>query len=92
MLSYIQQSLGGVGAAINALSEQYPILYSHVSIEYFEKMIYDAEEYIKTVRRLYNSNVSLYNQIIAMFPYVIVVNIHGMNKVDFYELIKIKRL
>lgn len=86
MLSSIQQSLGGVGSAINALSEQYPVLYSHVSMEYFQRMIYDAEEHLQAARRLYNSNVSLYNQKIVMFPYVIVANIHGMNKAAFYEV------
>ncbi len=85
MLSSIQQSLGGVGSAIDALSEQYPVLYSHVSMEYFQRMIYDAEEHLQAARRLYNSNVSLYNQKIVMFPYIIVAKIHGMNKADFYK-------
>lgn len=86
MLSAIQQNLGGVGSAIDALSEQYPVLYSHVSMEYFQRMIFDAEEHLQAARRLYNSNVSLYNQKIVMFPYIIVAKIHGMNKADFYKI------
>ncbi len=86
LLSSIQQGLGGVGTAINALSEQYPVLYSYVSMDHFQKSIYDAEEHLQAARRLYNSNVSLYNQKIVMFPYSVVARIHGMYKADFYEV------
>ena len=86
LLSSIQQGLGGVGTAINALSEQYPVLYSYVSMDHFQKSIYDAEEHLQAARRLYNSNVSLYNQKIVMFPYSVVARIHDMYKADFYEV------
>lgn len=86
MLASIQQGLGGVGTAIDALSEQYPVLYSYVSMDYFQKAIFDAEEHLQAARRLYNSNVSLYNQKIVMFPYSIIAGIHGMSKADFYQV------
>ena len=86
MLSSIHQGLGGVGTAIDALSEQYPVLYSYVSMDHFQKSIFDAEEHLQASRRLYNSNVSIYNQKLVMFPYSIVAGIHGMNKADFYEV------
>ncbi len=86
LLSSIQQGLGGVGSAIDALSEQYPVLYSYVSMDHFQKSIFDAEEHLQAARRLYNSNVSLYNQKIVMFPYSIIAGIHGMKKADFYEV------
>ena len=86
LLSSIQQGLGGISSTINALSEQYPTLYSHVSMNNLQKSIFDAEEHLQAARRLYNANVSLYNQTIVMFPYSIVANIHGMHKADFYEV------
>lgn len=86
MLASIRQGLGGVGTAIDALSEQYPVLYSYVSVEYFQKVIYDAEEHLQAARRLYNANVSAYNQTILMFPFSLVAGIHGMKKADFYEI------
>ena len=86
MLASIQQGLGGVGTAIDALSEQYPVLYSYVSMDYFQKSIFDAEEHLQAARRLYNSNVSLYNQKLVMFPYSIIAGIHGMSKADFYQV------
>ena len=85
MLASIQQDLGGVNSAIEALSEQYPVLYSYVSMDHFQKSIFDVEEHLQAARRLYNSNVSLYNQKIVMFPYSIIAGIHGMCKADFYE-------
>ena len=86
MLACIQQGLGGVGTVIEALSEQYPVLYSYVSMEHFQKSIYEAEEHLQAARRLYNANVSLYNQKIVMFPYSIIAGIHGMRKADFYQV------
>ena len=70
LLSSIQQSLGGVGTAVNALAEQYPVLYSSVSMEHFQRSIGDVEEHLQAARRLYNANVSLYNQTIASFPWL----------------------
>ncbi len=86
LLSSIQHGLGGVGSAINALSEQYPTLYSYVSMDHFQRSIFDAEEHLQAARRLYNSNVSLYNQKIVMFPFSIIAGIHGMSKAAFYEV------
>ena len=85
LLASVQQGLSGVGSAIDALSEQYPVLYSYVSMDQFQKAIFDVEEHLQAARRLYNSNVSLYNQKIVMFPYSILAGIHGMKKADFYE-------
>ena len=91
LLSSIQQSLGGVGTAVNALAEQYPVLYSSVSMEHFQRSISDAEEHLQAARRLYNANVSLYNQTIASFPWLVVARIHGMEKAEFYEVDDKKR-
>lgn len=86
ILTSIQQGLGGVGAAINALTEQYPVLYSHVSMDYFQRCIRDTEEHLQAARRLYNSNVSIYNQKIVTFPYSLIAAMHGMRKAEFYQV------
>ena len=84
LLTSVQQGLTGVDSAINALTEQYPALYSYVSVEHFQRDIFDAEEHLQAARRLYNSNVSLYNQKIASSPYLIIARIHGMREAQFY--------
>ncbi|MCI8608309.1 MAG: LemA family protein [Firmicutes bacterium] len=86
MMSNIHRDLSGVGASVNALMEQYPTLYSWISMEHFQKSIFDAEEHLQAARRLYNANASLYNQAIATFPQLIVAAIHRMKKVDFYQV------
>lgn len=85
LMSSIQNGLGRVNSAIDALSEQYPTLYSSVSMEHFQKIIYDTEEHLQAARRLYNANVSLYNQKIASFPWLLVARLHGMKEAEFYE-------
>lgn len=86
LLTSVQQGLSGVSSSINALAEQYPILFSVRTMEHFQRDIFDAEEHLQAARRLYNANVSLYNQRIEMFPYLIVAKLHGMKKADFYEV------
>lgn len=86
LLTSVQQGLSGVSSSINALAEQYPVLFSIRSMEHFQRDIFDAEEHLQAARRLYNANVSLYNQSIEMFPYLIVAKLHGMKKADFYEV------
>lgn len=91
VLASVQQGLSGVNAAVDALSEQYPVLYSYISMEHFQKSIYDAEEHLQAARRMYNSNVSLYNQTLATFPYLPVARIHGMYRAPFYGVEDSKR-
>lgn len=86
MLSSVQQGLHGVNSAINALTEQYPVLQSYISIHHFQRDIFDAEEHLQAARRLYNANVSLYNQKLAAFPYSVIARIHGMQAAEFYTV------
>lgn len=86
MLASLHKDLNGVGSVVDALSEQYPVLYSSLTMDYFQKTIYDSEEHLQAARRLYNSNVSLYNQLLVTIPYTFIAGIHGMEKADFYEI------
>ena len=86
LLASVQQGLTGVTSSINALAEQYPALYSYGSMEHFQRDIFDAEEHLQAARRLYNANVSLYNQKIAAFPYLVVARLHGMKEGKFYAV------
>ncbi len=90
-LTGVHRDLSSVGAGINGLAEQYPILNSWVSMEYFQRSIYDSEEHLQAARRLYNSNVSLYNQTLAAVPWSIVASICHMEKAAFYEVEERKR-
>lgn len=86
LLASAQQGLTGINSAINALAEQYPTLYSYASVQHFQQDIFDAEEHLQAARRLYNSNVSLYNQRINTFPYLLLAKLHGMKEAKFYTV------
>lgn len=85
-LTQIHHSLGSVKSAVDALSEQYPVLYSAASMEHFQRDILNTEEHLQAARRLYNANASLYNQTLASIPYVLFAGICGMKRADFYEI------
>lgn len=86
LLASAQKGLTGVTSSISALAEQYPVLYSYGSMAHFQRDIFDVEEHLQAARRLYNSNVSMYNQRIASFPYVLVAKVHSMKQAQFYAV------
>lgn len=90
-LAGVHRDLSSVGAGINGLAEQYPILNSWVSMDHFQRSIYDSEEHLQAARRLYNANVSLYNQTLASIPWSIVAAVCHMEKAPFYEIEDRKR-
>lgn len=70
---------------INVLAESYPELKSSENYKTLQQSIADVEEHLQAARRLYNSNVSSYNQLLVSFPASIVAKNKGMVKKDFFE-------
>lgn len=76
---------------INIVAESYPELKSSDNYKTLQQSIADVEEHLQASRRLYNSNVSLYNQMIVSFPSSIIANNKGMTKKDFFEADETKK-
>lgn len=76
---------------INAVVENYPELKASENFKLLQKAVVDVEEHLQAARRVYNSNVSSYNQLIASFPNSIVANNKGMTKKDFFEVEESKK-
>lgn len=76
---------------INIVAENYPELKSSENYNTLQKSITDVEEHLQAARRLYNSNISLYNQMIVSFPTSVIANNKGMLKKDFFEADEIKK-
>lgn len=76
---------------INIIAENYPELKSSENYKTLQQTIVDVEENLQAARRLYNSNVSLFNQQLVSFPSSIVAKNKGMIKKDFFEIDEIKR-
>jgi LemA protein len=90
--------LGAADAAMNeyrnrlfALAENYPALRSSDVFVELEGGIRDAEDHLQAARRLFNANVSAYNQAVVVFPSSIVAGMESRTQKDFYEVEDHKR-
>ena len=69
---------------INALAESYPELKANENYNTLQLTIVDVEEHLQAARRLYNSNVSNYNQMIKVFPNSIIAGSKGCKEKEFF--------
>lgn len=76
---------------LNVVAEAYPELKSSENYKTLQQSIADVEEHLQAARRLYNSNVSLYNQMIVSFPTSSIARSKGMTKKDFFEADEVKK-
>lgn len=76
---------------INLVVENYPELKSNENYKMLQQSIVDVEEHLQAARRMYNSNVSIFNQMIVTFPTSIIANSKGMAKKDFFEADEVKK-
>ncbi len=76
---------------INIVVENYPELKSNENYKTLQQSITDVEEHLQAARRLYNSNVSLYNQLLVSFPTSSIAKSKGMTKKEFFEADEVKK-
>ena len=76
---------------INILAENYPDLKASENYKTLQKAIADVEEHLQASRRLYNANVSIYNQKIVTFPSSAIASRKGLTKRDFFVTEEKKR-
>ena len=76
---------------INVVAESYPELKSSENYKTLQQSIADVEEHLQAARRLYNSNVSLYNQLLVSFPTSSIAKNKGMTKKEFFETDEVKK-
>lgn len=70
---------------INMIAENYPELKSIENYKLLQRAIIDVEEHLQAARRLYNANVSLYNQLLVSFPTNLIAATKKRTKKDFFE-------
>lgn len=76
---------------IHALAENYPDLKASANYNTLQKAIADVEEHLQASRRLYNSNVSRYNQLLVTFPTSLIAGMKGMAREEFFAAEESKR-
>ena len=77
--------------SINVVAEQYPQLKADTQFTSLQNHISDVEEQLQAARRLYNANVSAYNQAIIVFPGSLVANSMHLTKREFLEAEETKK-
>ncbi len=69
-----------------ALAEAYPELKANINFLELQKQLAEIEDSIQLARRYYNAVVRDYNILCDSFPSLIVANIFGFTKRDFFEI------
>jgi len=81
----LNNEMDALTKSINVTAEAYPELRSNENFSKLQLAILDCEEHLQAARRLYNSNVSSYNQKLGVFPASIVANKMGLSKAEYFE-------
>lgn len=76
---------------LNVVAENYPELKSSENFSVLQQSITDVEEHLQAARRLYNANISLFNQMIVVFPTSIIAGMKGLTKKEFFEAEETKK-
>ncbi len=71
--------------ALNVVAENYPELRSSENYKTLQLAIADTEEHLQAARRLYNANVSSFNQMIVSFPTSVIAGMKSLAKREFFE-------
>jgi len=77
--------------ALNVVVEQYPDLKASQNVAKLQDATMEVEENLQASRRVYNSNVSYYNQRVVVFPSNIIANWKLFEKRSFFEAEAVKR-
>lgn len=89
--SKVNQAMDEAMDKINVVVENYPELKASENFKILQQSIVDVEEHLQAARRLYNSNVSTYNQTLVTFPTSAIAKNKGMIQKDFFEASEIEK-
>ena len=76
---------------INVIAEAYPELKASENFKTLQTAIADVEEHLQAARRLYNANISSYNQRVVSFPSSMIASSKGLSKREFFEADEAKK-
>ncbi len=87
----LNNGLNEMASQLNVVLEQYPELRATENMQELQRSVRDVEEHLQAARRLFNSNVSIYNQSIVVFPNSLVASAIQATKSEFFEADSDKR-
>jgi LemA protein len=80
--SALSQALGG----LRVVAEQYPDLRATENFQQLQRELTELEDEIQASRRIYNSNVQVYNTRIQQWPWSIIAKQGGFADKPFFEI------
>lgn len=80
-----------MASRLNAVAENYPQLRSAEVFGGLQDGISDEEAHLQAARRLYNANVSSFNQLLVSFPASVIGNRMKLSSREFFEAEEVKR-
>jgi LemA protein len=83
--------LDNAASQIQVIAENYPELRSSENYRQFQDAILDSEDHLQAARRLYNNNVSSFNQAIVVFPASLIADANHHKPLSFFEVEEAKR-
>lgn len=89
--SEVNNKMNDAFSKLNVVAENYPELKASENFAVLQQSIADVEEHLQAARRLYNANVSSFNQMIVTFPTSIVASMKKLIKKEFFEAEEIKK-
>jgi LemA protein len=81
----VNRQMDELAGRINVLAEAYPDLKASVVFKELQGAISEVEEHLQAARRIYNMNVSSFNQLLASWPSGVVGGGHGHAPKEFFE-------
>ena len=80
-----------VAGRINILAEGYPELKASENFKQLQLGIAEVEDHLQAAKRIYNMNVSVFNQLLVTWPSSIVGRQRGHEKKQFFEADALKK-
>lgn len=81
----VNNKMNDAFSKLNVVAENYPDLKASENFKVLQQSIADVEEHLQAARRLYNANISSYNQMVVVFPTSIIARMKGLIKKEFFE-------
>jgi LemA protein len=80
--SQLTSALGG----LRVVAEQYPQLRATENFQQLQRQLTELEDQIQAARRIYNSNVQVYNTRIQQWPWSVIAKQGGFTAKPFFEI------
>jgi LemA protein len=80
--SQLTSALGG----LRVVAEQYPQLRATENFQQLQRQLTELEDEIQAARRIYNSNVQVYNTRIQQWPWSVIAKQGGFTAKPFFEI------